>query len=71
MSGGSFDYLCWADLVDGYGRVKEMQEALKQYPDSERAIGVTIQILDCMTTIIRNQQRLEDVWHAVEWHHSC
>ena len=77
MSGGSFDYLCYADLDDLFnrlGQIEEMAEAIAAYPDGEAASIDTHEIVAFIHTARRRiearRRRLEPVWKAVEWHHS-
>ena len=78
MSGGSFDYLCSAqpeDLVNRLDRVEDMANALDAYPGGDTAARDTRELgayaRAAMQEIAARLSRLELVWMAVEWHHSC
>lgn len=70
MSGGSYNYLCWAaDSGELSGRrdtITEMAERLEKsgYFAAARATRNVGILLDGAQ---RAAQELEDVWHAVEW----
>jgi hypothetical protein len=73
MSGGSFDYLCFADLVAREGDVTAMRDALAAYPRTlgmEAALRDTDAVLAAMAAVQRLQTALSPVWRAVEWHRS-
>lgn len=77
MSGGSFDYLCFAEtdaLPQRLAQVEEMADALAAYPDGEAASLDTHELVAIIRTAERRiearRRRLADVWKAVEWHHS-
>ena len=70
MSGGSFDYVCMADLLNHQGDVAAMAAELETYPESpgrDAALADTKRVLACMDEINVLQHKLYDVWHAVEW----
>lgn len=74
MSGGSFDYLCYADrynIGEKLRQVAEMEEALREYPAGEWAADATQHIITTMEGVERQMEALQTVWHNVEWHHSC
>lgn len=79
MSGGSFDYLYCRDfdgLVERAGHVDAMADALADYPGSEAAVVATRGLLAGLRAMRDRWEsplyrKLADVWHAVEWHHSC
>ena len=70
MSGGSYNYLCWAretgELSGRRGTITEMAERLEKsgYFAAARATRNVGILLDGAE---RAAQALEDVWHAVEW----
>ena len=78
MSGGSFDYLCFKDVSELFqrvGQVESMAKAIGEYPDGEAASIDAHEVVAIMKTALRRlearRRRLEPVWMAVEWHHSC
>lgn len=65
MSGGSFNYLCFADLSTGKSdSLTAMAAELDRYPGGQFAAEMTRSIA---THAEDWQRRLYDVWHAVEW----
>jgi hypothetical protein len=76
MSGGSFDYLCYAadlgTLGERRGAIEEMAQALDAYdqPAARKAADRTRAVLLALTAADELARQLTDVWHAVEWHHS-
>lgn len=78
MSGGSFNYLCYADeeeLAQRIGDLESMAEALAEYPDGEAASKDTHELVAIIQTAMRRiearRRRLSELWQAVEWHRSC
>lgn len=77
MSGGSFNYLCYAAdtgmLGESRGAIEEMAEALDAYdqPAAAKAAERTRAVLLALSAADELARQLTDVWHAVEWHHSC
>lgn len=77
MSGGSFNYLCYAVdmgmLGERRGSIEEMAEALDAYdqPAAAKAAERTRAVLLALSAADELARQLTDVWHAVEWHHSC
>lgn len=76
MSGGSFNYLCYAadtgHLGDHRGGIADMARALEEYeqPAAAKAAADTRHVLALLEQADEAAQRLHHVWHAVEWHHS-
>lgn len=76
MSGGSFDYLCYAadtgHLGERRGGIADMAKALEEYeqPAASKAAAETRNVLALLEQADEAAQRLHDIWHAVEWHHS-
>lgn len=80
MSGGSYNYLCerWTedllafrggdDLTRMIARLKEIRGAEDAAADAERLRSVIIQ---AHVDVARWQDRLRDVFKAVEWRDSC
>jgi hypothetical protein len=80
MSGGSFDYLCYADDLDDLlskrGELDRMREALEGYGDRGRAATretyLVEQLLRSWEDMLHvHLARLKPIWKAVEWHHSA
>lgn len=75
MSGGSYDYLCWAqDLEDINGKryaLREMADRLAGLGYAQDAAAETEELLVLLQQWeVRAQvrvKRLSDLWHAVEW----
>lgn len=76
MSGGSFNYLCYAadigTLGERRGAIEEMAQALDVYdhPAAAKAAERTRAVLLALSAADELASQLADVWHAVEWHHS-
>lgn len=78
MSGGSFNYLYACDseeLAERLADLERMADALGEYPDGHAASVDTHELIAIMRTAFRRvearRRRLAEIWHAVEWHHSC
>jgi hypothetical protein len=79
VSGGSYDYLCWArdldQLLDRGRQLEEMADRLAGLGYAEDAARETQELLvQIRQWEVRAQvrvNRLSDVWHAVEWWDSC
>jgi hypothetical protein len=72
MSGGSFDYLfVWAgdaqELAKRTSDIGYMAELLERLDDGKLAARDTRAVLDMLQCIQLIGQKLEDVWHDVEW----
>lgn len=78
MSGGSFNYLCWAtdleDLLSKRSSLTEMADALAEKDYARDAAQETEALRRDLTAFsVRIEvavKRLSDVWHAVEWWYS-
>lgn len=83
MSGGSFDYLCWArdleDLISKKYALEEMTTHLseldeKEYPGAAAAAEMTSRLLKQIQLWDAHARSsaglLEEVWKAVEWNTS-
>lgn len=76
MSGGSFNYLCdaagFGQLGERRGAIADMAKALDDYdhPGAAQAAADTRQVLAILESADELAERLSDVWHDVEWHHS-
>ncbi len=74
MSGGSFNYLCFAmpsDLFEKRGDLKDMVDELsgRGYIDAAQETETISLILDHFQVLMQARlDRLCDVWQAVEWH---
>jgi hypothetical protein len=75
VSGGSYDYLCWANELD---RLLEKQHHLAEMADRLAELGyaddAAFETTDLLLTLRQWQvrarthvKRLEGVWKAVEW----
>lgn len=77
MSGGSHNYLCYAEMPDIIGRtadMEDMEETLIQEGYTDIAKDVRRLIEYCKSAEIRIStlfEQLEDVFHAIEWYHSA
>lgn len=78
MSGGSFNYLCWADsdeiMFDRYDDLLKMVDALLDCAPSSKAYIETLELKELIRQIRqeldKRLKRLSPVWHAVEWRRS-
>lgn len=78
MSGGSYDYLCFKEadeLFNSESSIKEMFDALAGLGYAEDAARATMDLLlevrrsrVCLQAM---KDKLEPVWKAIEWWHSC
>lgn len=69
MSGGSFDYLCYAEGDQLSGRLADiemMARRLKEMGHAEAARD-TQAVWEGLCSAIDGAARLRDVWHAMEW----
>lgn len=73
MSGGSYDYLCFADEAI-FGReasLQEMADRLAKLGYAEDAAKETMEVLleirQAKVRIGARQDRLRQIWQAVEW----
>ena len=78
MSGGSFNYLChsWCleDLIPKIGELSRMIDALTEFGATDAAKETEALRLDIAAFDVRvsaKLKRLQDVWRAIEWLHSC
>ena len=77
MSGGSHNYLCYAQMPDVIGRTADMEEMEQDliklgYTDIAKDVRRLIEY--CKSAEIRIGvlfEQLEDVFHDVEWYHSA
>lgn len=74
MSGGSFNYLCFADdlaaITSRRPDLEAMHGALLTLEGGEAAADATarlIRMLDVAESHLRASGDLREVWHAVEW----
>ena len=74
MSGGSYNYICFADVVDLFHNqrnIESMYDRLHSLGYADDAANETIDMLvmirDAYSTIENYRKRLEPVWKAVEW----
>ncbi len=80
MSGGSHDYLCWKDADQLLWRIPDVEamgQDLGDYPGSAKAVAATFEVAAKLSEIQEAIaeadvmcRELEEVWRAVEWHHS-
>lgn len=73
MSGGSFNYLCHAyDFGDRRGDIEEMAKAIAEYkhPYASVLARDTRKVVAFLKAADTLAERLREVWHDVEWHHS-
>lgn len=78
MSGGSYDYICFAsadDLLAKKIEIQEMADRLAELGYAEDAAKETMALLLTLrqfeNRIKAMQERLSGVWKAVEWWDSC
>jgi hypothetical protein len=73
MSGGSYNYLCWADLGDIGSKQADLEAMAARLdginPDSHAATD-TREVLAILAALDFAIRRLSDVWKAVEWRDS-
>ena len=77
MSGGSHNYLCYAEMPDIIGRTEDMEEMEQDlielgYTDIAKDVRRLIEY--CKSAQIRIGvlfEQLEDVFHDVEWYRSA
>lgn len=74
MSGGSFDYLCFADLTSEHLKTIERMGAELEALGAQRAvmrtdgIAAKLRAIEIMQEDVRRaQSELEPLWKAVEW----
>jgi hypothetical protein len=77
MSGGSHNYLCWANMPDIMGRTADMEEMEQDliklgYTDIAKDVRRLIEYCKSAENRIGILfEQLEDVFHDVEWYHSA
>ena len=77
MSGGSFNYLCWADVDELFYKIHEMEQIeqiLIEMDYTDIAQDVRRLIEYCKSSRIRIStlfEQLEDVFHDIEWERSA
>lgn len=77
MSGGSHNYLCYAEMPDIIGRTADMEDMeqtliVMGYTDIAKDVRRLIEY--CKSAEIRIGvlfERLENVFHDIEWYHSA
>jgi hypothetical protein len=67
MSGGSYDYLCFSEFAEAPEPLRRMAERLAGLPYAAKAAADTAGIVDMLGEAARRAERLNDVWHAIEW----
>ncbi len=76
MSGGSFNYICFKEIDELFGREDEIERMAKELLKLgfESYSQITLEVLHDMKLLqlIFNakQPMLGDVWKAIEWWHS-
>lgn len=77
MSGGSHNYLCYAELTEIIGRTADMEDMEKiliaeGYIDIARDVRRLIEYcLSAENRICVLFEQLENVFHDIEWYHSA
>ena len=77
MSGGSLNYLCYAEIPDIVSRTRDMEDVeqiLIRLGYTDIATDVRRLIEYCLSAQIRINvlaEQLHDVFHAVEWYESA
>jgi hypothetical protein len=78
VSGGSYNYLCFAedvaDLAEKRAELEQMHDRLAALPWARTAADETARLmaaLDRIDSRVRNSKELREVWRAVEWWDSC
>lgn len=74
MSGGSYNYICYADGGDigsKLGDVEAMAARLEGINPDGHAAADTREVLAIAAALEFAVGRLSKVWHAVEWRDSC
>jgi hypothetical protein len=67
MSGGSFNYLCGKSATElSTGDLREMADALEEAGAADAA-ALSRSILSDFAAIDAKIERLNDVWHDMEW----
>jgi hypothetical protein len=69
MSGGAYDYLCFADDEQLFGYLEHIDKVGKRlrelgYPDHAR---YTERVAAQLRWAVDDAHQLQSVWHAVEW----
>lgn len=70
MSGGSYNYLCWAVSTGNVAGRRDDIEAMEKRLQSSgyyAAARATREVLNMLEAANRIAASLEGVWHAVEW----
>jgi uncharacterized protein YPO0396 len=78
MSGGSYEYICFADAEDLMSKTREIQEmsdrlaGLGYAPDAAKETQeLLLTVRQYSNRINAMRERLQSVWRAVEWWDSC
>lgn len=69
MSGGSYNYLCYAG-IDSIGERRDDLEAMRDRLNElgyQRAAQGTQEVLDALDKLSSQLDRMHTAWHAVEW----
>ena len=73
MSGGSYNYLCYADFPDICSKISDLEDmrdrllALGYMDSAEETEGVILMIKSFRVRIEARIKRLNEIWQAVEW----
>lgn len=71
MSGGSFNYLCFADAEEIGQRLHDLDEMATALDGiCPEAAAATREIVEHVRALQPQIDALKDVWHAIEWWHS-
>jgi hypothetical protein len=73
MSGGSFNYVCFAEsynIFEKRNNIADMRDKLIEfgYKDAARETESLLLLMDSFETRVdAHLERLKEVWHSVEW----
>lgn len=80
MSGGSYNYLCYATLCEQVDDLRKMRDRLRELRldqsvrGGRRELAMTYKYAELQTQMILDAMNvpkaLADIWHAVEWRDS-
>ena len=77
MSGGNFNYLCYAELSELLNRISDLEDMERELTelgytdiakDTRRLIEYCISAKNCIGVLF---EQLNDVFYAVEWYRSA
>ncbi len=75
MSGGSYNYLCWAstpqELGARYDTIRDMADDLAAFgPEAAHAAAATKKVVTALDNAAAVAKPINAVWKAMEWYHS-